>query len=142
MSYSLGFSQAIAVVLFVADKVDQGMYDFVPTKALSEQLGIATPSAVKILQALNRANIIETREGAKGGVRLARAANNISIADIFAAVEQNRPLFRSDIRFNVSGSKPSKASAAIADVLNNAEMAMKKSLASQNISNLMRRINR
>ena len=142
MSYSLGFTQAIAVVLFVTDKVQQGIYDFVPTKALSDQLGIARPSAVKILQALSRAGIIDTREGAKGGVRLARAATKITVADIFSAVEQDRPLFRSDLNFAVSGSKPSKASAAIASLLNDAEAAMKKSLATQSISNLMQKINR
>jgi len=142
MSYSLGFSQAIAVVLLVADKVEQGIYDFVPTKVLSEQLGIATPSAVKILQALNRGGIIETREGAKGGVRLARAARKISLADIFSAVEQDRPLFRTDLSFKVTGSKPNKASAEIASLLNEAEAAMKKSLANQSILNLMQKINR
>lgn len=33
MSYSLAFSQAIFTVIFVADKVRQGIYDFVPTQA-------------------------------------------------------------------------------------------------------------
>lgn len=142
MSYSLGFSQAIAVALFVADKVRQGIHDFVPTKALSEQLGIAGPSAVKILQALNRAGIIETREGAKGGVRLARAPSKVTVLDVFTAIEADRPLFRSDLNFNVSGKKPIQASDVILSVLGNAETAMKQRLKGTTIESLLRQINR
>ena len=74
-----------------------------PTKELSESLNIARPSAVKILQSLNRTGIIETREGAKGGVRLAVSPEEITILDIFNAIEHNRPLFRLDLRIRVSG---------------------------------------
>jgi Rrf2 family protein len=141
MSYSLGFSQAIAVVLFVADKVQQGIYDFVPTKALSEQLGIATPSAVKILQALNRAGIIETREGARGGVRLAKPPSRVSLLDVFSAVEADRPLFRTDLSFTVAGAKPTRARSAIGAVLDDAEAAMKRRLQGTSVSTLLKQIN-
>lgn len=141
MSYSLGFSQAIAVVLFVADKVQQGMYDFVPTKALSEQLGIATPSAVKILQVLNRAGIIETREGARGGVRLAKPPARVSLLDVFSAVEADRPLFRTDLSFTVAGAKPTRARGAISAVLQDAETAMKRRLQATSVSALLKQIN-
>ena len=50
-----------------------------------------------------RAGIIESREGANGGVRLALAPEKITIRDIFAAIEQERPLFQTNIRLNVSG---------------------------------------
>lgn len=142
MSYSLGFSQAIVVALFVADKVRQGMHEFVPTKALSEQLGIAGPSAVKILQALNRVGIIETREGAKGGVRLARAPSKVTVLDVFAAIEADKPLFRSDLTFNVTGKKPTQASEAILAVLSDSETAMKQKLKSTTIESLLQKTNR
>lgn len=74
MSYSLAFSQSVITVLFVADKVQQGIYDFVPTQEISDALNIPKPSAVKILQSLNRAGIIETREGAKGGCTVGNVA--------------------------------------------------------------------
>jgi Rrf2 family protein len=82
---------------YVADKLQQGVYDFVPTKQLSEDLSIAGPTAVKILQSLNRVGLIETREGTKGGIRLAVPASDITILDIFNAIENERPLFRSDL---------------------------------------------
>ena len=62
MSYSLAYTQAIVAVLYVADKVQQKMFDFVPTKQLSEDLNIPRPSAVKILQALHGAGIIADRK--------------------------------------------------------------------------------
>ncbi|HNB42397.1 MAG TPA: Rrf2 family transcriptional regulator, partial [Anaerolineales bacterium] len=91
MSYSLSFSQAIFTVLFVGDKVEQGFFDFVPTKELSAALNIPNPTAVKILGSLANAGIIETREGSRGGVRLAKPAKQITLLDVFNAIEAGKP---------------------------------------------------
>ncbi len=141
MSYSLAFSKAIITVLFVSDKVQQGMYDFVPTKVLSESLNIAAPTAVKILQSLNRAGIIETREGAKGGVRLMKNPSDISVLDLLTAIEFDRPLFRTDLNINVVGDKPTKGQDAIQNLLGNAESAMKASLKGVSVQDLITEIN-
>ncbi len=141
MSYTLTFSKAVLLVLFVADKVRLGQYDFVPTKVLSEALNIAGPTAVKIIQALNRAGIVETREGARGGVRLARQANSISVLDILEAIEINRPLFRDDFNINITGTKPTLGQKAISDVLKKAEQEMKNQLKEKSIADLIADIN-
>ena len=141
MSYSLAFSQAIITVLFVADKIQQGIYDFVPTKELSEALNIARPSAVKILQSLQRVGIIETREGAKGGVRLAKLPAEITILDIFTAIEQERPLFRHDLQIRVTGAKPTRGRQVILNTLTSAEEAMKDKLADVTVENLLNQLN-
>lgn len=141
MSYSLAFSQSILAVLYVADKVQQGIYDFVPTQELSDSLNIAKPSAVKILQNLNRSGIIETREGAKGGVRLAMFPSEITMLDIFNAIEHNRPLFRPALRLNVTGKKPEIGQQVVSEVLTAAEEAMKVSLRETTIADLLSKIN-
>jgi len=141
MSYSLAFSKAILVVLFVADKVKQGMFDFVPTKAISQALDIPAPTAVKILQSLNRAGIIETREGARGGVRLAKPLTQINVLDILNAIEQERPLFRTDLKINVTGEKPTRSQRAVLGVLQDAENKMKASLKSVTLAELIAKIN-
>lgn len=141
MSYSLAFSQSILAVLYVADKVQQGIYDFVPTQELSDSLNIAKPSAVKILQNLNRSGIIETREGAKGGVRLAMFPSEITMLDIFNAIEHNRPLFRPTLRLNVTGKKPEIGQQVVSEVLTAAEEAMKASLRETTIADLLSKIN-
>ena len=141
MSYSLSFSQAIVTVLFVGDKVEQGFYDFVPTKELSEALNIARPTAVKILGNLAGAGIIETREGAKGGVRLALPPAEITIMDIFQAIESGKALFRHDFELGVTGEKPTRAQGAILDILNEAEAAMHNRLGQTTIADLLSIVN-
>lgn len=137
MSYSLAFSQAIITVIYVADKVQQGTFDFVPTKQLSDALNIARPSAVKVLGKLSAAGIIETREGAKGGVRLAVAAETITILDIFEAIEGGRRLFRQDFNLHVTGDRPTQVQEQVAGVLTSAETAMKTQLATITLTDLL-----
>lgn len=141
MSYSLGFSQAIVATVYIADKVQQGFYEFTPTTQLAQDLNIPRPTAVKILQSLNQAGIIETREGAKGGVRLAKAADAVTILDIFMAVERERPLFQTRLNFNVTGNKPTLAQEAISTLLTDAEAAMKNELQQTTIADLITTIN-
>ena len=141
MSYSLSFSQAIFTVLFVGDKVGQGFYDFVPTRELSTALNIPNPTAVKILGSLASAGIIETREGSHGGVRLARPPQEISLLDVFTAIETGRPMFRQDYRLKVTGEKPTRAQQSVFAVLSEAETAMKSRLAQTTIAHLMAAIN-
>ena len=141
MSYSLAFSQAILTVLFVGDKVEQGYYDFVPTKELSTSLNIARPTAVKILGSLVGAGIIETREGAKGGVRLAKTPADVTILDVFTAVEPGKPMFRHDFELRVSGEKPTRAQQAVLQILTDAEAAMATQLAQTTIADLLAVLN-
>lgn len=141
MSYSLGFSQAVVATVYIADKVQQGFFEFTPTTQLSKDLNIPRPTAVKILQNLNQAGIIETREGAKGGVRLAKAADQITVLDIFVAIERERPLFQTRLNINATGSKPTLVQEAISTLLTDAEAAMKNELSQTTIANLMAAIN-
>ena len=142
MSYSLSFSQAIFTVLYVGDKVTQGFYDFVPTKELSASLNIPAPSAVKILGSLANAGIIETREGSRGGVRLAKQPQDITLLNVFTAIETGKPMFRQDYKLRVTGKKPSRAHQSVYAILTDAEEAMKSHLAQTTIANLMEELNK
>lgn len=142
MSYSLAFTQAIFCTLFVSDKVRQGFFDFVPTGKMAEALNLTAPTAVKILQSLNRAGIIETREGANGGVRLAVPPAQVTLLDILNAIEGGRPLFHAAVRLRVTGEKPTRAQAGIARILADAENAMKSALKNIIIDDLIRELNR
>jgi Rrf2 family protein len=138
VSYSLAFSQAIAITVFVAAKVEACQYDFVPTKELAETLNIAPPTAVKIIHSLSSVGLIETREGAKGGVRLAKTAAEITLLDVFNAVEQQRPLFRFDSALRISDEKQERVKQAIFKALGHAKKAMHESLATTTIADLYR----
>ena len=142
MSYSLSFSQAIFTVLFIGDKVMQGFYDFVPTKEISAALNIPNPTVVKILGNLASARIIETREGSRGGVRLAKQPQDITLLDLFTAIETNTPMFRQDYKLRVTGEKPTRAQKSVYSILSNVESTMKSQLAQTTIADLITTINK
>ncbi|WP_033073779.1 SUF system Fe-S cluster assembly regulator [Sphingopyxis sp. MWB1] len=54
---------------------------------LAEQTGIPAPTAQKLVSNLARAGLLVASRGSGGGVRLARPAATINIADIIEAVE-------------------------------------------------------
>lgn len=141
MSYSLAFSQAIMIVIYVADKVEQGMFDFVPTGQISESLNIPRPTAVKILGNLTGAGIIETREGAKGGVRLAISPAEVTILQVFEAVEAGKPLFREDFQLRATGVRPTRAQQEVLNIFTSAETAMRAQLNQNTIAGLLALLN-
>ena len=54
---------------------------------LAEGSGLPTPTVSKILAALAREGVLVSQRGVKGGYRLARAPEAISVADIIAALD-------------------------------------------------------
>lgn len=140
MSYGTSIGHALAVTMFVADKVRRGMFEFVPSREISIQLGIKGPTLVKILQSLHHAGLIETREGARGGVRLARPASELTPKDVFDAIENRRPVFQIDLAFQVKGDIPDRAARTIRSVFDDAATSLESSLASQTIAQLIAKL--
>lgn len=137
MAYSVSISQGISIVLYIAVKMEECKYEFLTTKAISEKLNIALPSAVKILNSLTSAGITVTREGAKGGVLLAKSPRDISLLDIFLAIEHEKPLFKTKFNFNITGEKVTSLTNKILFSLGDAEKAMKDSLEKTSIQDLL-----
>ena len=137
MSYSLSYSKAILVVIFISDKIQQGMYEFLSTQMISEVLSIPKPTLVKILQELTRAGIIETKEGKNGGIRLLKAPKDITLLEIFDAIEQGKPLFQTSFNIMAEGKRPDRAVKKVTYLLTNAEDQMKKSLATKTIQQIL-----
>ncbi len=65
-----------------------------PASRLAEYHGVPGPYLAKSLQALMRAGIVESRAGRNGGYRLARPAHDISLLDVFEAIEGDGTFFR------------------------------------------------
>lgn len=127
MSYPLGVWQALLVGVYVADKVRLGEYDFVPTSRLAQDLSIPAASVARLLGSLSRAGIIETREGAGGGVRLAVPPEQVSLLGIVEAVDPGR-LFRTEAVPAVTGPTPTPRQHALRGALGRAEDAMRSAL--------------
>ncbi|HEX2623575.1 MAG TPA: Rrf2 family transcriptional regulator [Phototrophicaceae bacterium] len=140
MSYSLAFSEAVFILIFVGSKVEQGLYEFIPTGKISQELDIPPSTAGMILRRLNRSGIIETREGANGGIRLAIPPEKLTVFAIFEAIEQERPLFQINQHPKLTGEKAGKAQQAMLQLFNTAESAMKAELKRITIRDLMNKI--
>jgi Rrf2 family protein len=65
-----------------------------PTKALAEYHGLSETYLAKHLQALTNARIIESLPGPKGGYRLQRPAEEITVLEVVEAIDGREPLFR------------------------------------------------
>lgn len=140
MSYSTAFPHAILAMIYVTDKVRQGKYDYVSTQQISAELNIPPSTTGLIIRYLSRAGLVETREGAKGGIRHARAPETITVYDIFKAIEQERPLFQTNLQPRVTGSKPTRAQQAIAATLHAAEEAMLRQLRQTTLAELLQEL--
>lgn len=78
-----------------------------------------------------------TREGAKGGVLLAKAPEDITILDVFLAIEHERALFKTKFDFNIEGDTVNLLKSKVAGCLIGAEDEMKNSLKKIKISDLL-----
>lgn len=66
----------------------------IPLSAISERRGISLAYLEQLFVALRRAGLVGSARGRSGGYRLARAAQDISIAEIMAAVEEGTTMTR------------------------------------------------
>ncbi len=140
MSYSLSFTKAILVVIFVADKIRQKQFEFLSTADISKFLSIPKPTLVKILQSLHAANIIETKEGKQGGIRLMKDASKITIVEILEATEKGKNLFQTSFNILAEGKRPDNAQRLIKNVLSNAEIKMKAELGKTTIAEILKKL--
>ncbi|MBB4400724.1 MULTISPECIES: Rrf2 family transcriptional regulator [Rhizobium/Agrobacterium group] len=86
-----GVEQAIHSVGMLAGLSEGGVLS---AAALAEFHGVSTSYLLKHLQSLSNAGIVATVPGPKGGYRLARTTDRITLLDIVLAVEGPQPAFR------------------------------------------------
>lgn len=91
-----GVEQAIHCMLMLSGLNADGA---MPAAALAEYHGVSTSYLLKHLQALAGAGLLTSVPGPRGGYRLGRAAEKISLLDVVIALEGAGPAFRcSEIR--------------------------------------------
>ncbi len=137
MSYSLSFSKAILVIVFIADKMRQGQHEFLSTASISQLLNIPKPTLVQIFKNLTGAGIIQTREGKHGGIRLLKEPNRISLLDIFQAIEQGKPLFNGSFDIMATGKRPEKAQEIVLELFKETQANMEQTLAAKTIGQIL-----
>jgi len=141
MGYSLSFTKSILVVIFISDKIRQNQFEFLSTADISKFLSIPKPTLVKILQNLNSANIIETKEGKQGGIRLMKDPSKITVLEIFEAMETGKPLFQTSFNILAEGKRPNNAQESIKNILTDAENQLKIELSKKTIAEILVEMN-
>lgn len=91
MKMSDGVEQAIHSVAMLVSLSPDGVLS---AAALAEFHGVSTSYLLKHLQSLSGAGILSTVPGPKGGYRLAKEPEGITLLDIVLAVEGPAPAFR------------------------------------------------
>ena len=112
-------------------------------KALAEYHGVSESYLLKHLQALTAAGLCESVPGPRGGYRLARPADQITVLDVVLAIEGSQWAFRcADIRKRGPAALEPDAAVyrrlcAINATMLRAEAAWRDSLRAQTLADLM-----
>lgn len=136
---------AIHCLLFLVNNEQKPL----SSRDLAELQGISASFLAKIFPKLEKAGIVAAQEGVRGGYLLARPAQEISFLDVVDAIEGDKPLFDcQNIREKCSvfnNNPPLWATdgvCAIHAVMQQAEKAMRISLASHTLADIAERFGR
>lgn len=81
--------------------VDPAAGASISSKDLAEFQGVSPSLVAKLFTQLQKAGIVESAEGIRGGYRLAKPPADISVFDVVRAVDGDKPLFQcKEIRAN------------------------------------------
>ncbi len=137
MSYSTAFSQAVSIMLYVSVKIKDEHFEYLSTKRIAESLNIPVPTATKVIRKLNAAGLLDSKIGIDGGMSLTRNIKDITLYDVFIAVEQGKPLFRVHTNYNISGEVVENAKQRLLNAIDMTEKNMCKSLKSITLMDLL-----
>lgn len=145
--YSAGVEYGIHCLLFLADERGDSRESSV--RALAELQGVPQELLAKVFTRLAKANLVVATEGVRGGFKLARPADEITVLDIVRAIDGQKSIFECrEIRGRCAvfdGSPPEWAlsgTCSIHAVMLTAQKRMEEALAQQTVLDLARRVGR
>lgn len=128
MAYSTALSQGISILLYIHALSEENCSNYLSTKLISEQLNIPVPTTVKVIRNLNNAKLTMAKEGAKGGILLAQPLSEITMLDVFLAVEPGKDLFKVHTDVTLQGQDVDDVKQKVIHHLDGAEIAMQNYL--------------
>jgi Rrf2 family protein len=118
-----------------------GTNEPVSTARLASTFDLPPPYLNKHLQALVRAGILTSTPGVRGGFRLARPPEEVTLMEVVAAIEGTESAFRcTEIRQRGAGAgRPEdfRRQCVITTAIRKAELAWRRELASQTLADMM-----
>jgi len=117
--------------------MEEGHYEYLSTKYISQKLNIPSPSVSKILKYLLSSGLVETKEGAGGGILLRKSSKDITLLDVFLAIENQKSLFK---KGNIGrlNEKAENIVVNMNEALTGVEETMKESLKSTTLYDLIK----
>lgn len=85
MTGLLNIPESLSIALHVCLWIADGDRAYRPSPKIAAELGFSYNHLAKIVQRLVHADLLETERGPRGGIRLARAAQSITLLDIYEA---------------------------------------------------------
>jgi Rrf2 family protein len=145
--YSAGVEYGIHCLLFLLD--ERGDSREASVRDLAQLQGVPHEYLAKVFTKLARAKLVVATEGVRGGFRLARPSDEITLLDIVNAIDGRKAIFECrEIRERCAlfdGSPPDWATdgiCAIHGAMLTAQKRMEEALAQQTILDLGRRFGR
>ncbi|MEB0043146.1 MULTISPECIES: Rrf2 family transcriptional regulator [unclassified Pseudomonas] len=145
--YSAGVEYGIHCLIFLVG--ERGESREASVRELAELQGVPLDYLAKIFTKLAKANLVVATEGVRGGFKLAKPSDEISILDIVNAIDGRKLIFDCrEIRGRCAlfeGSPPSWAlegSCAVHAAMSVAQNRMEEALAQQTILDLARKLGR
>lgn len=141
--YSAGVEYGIHCMLWLAD--DKGDTRDASVRELAEMQGVPQELLAKIFTRLAKASLVVATPGVRGGFKLARPSNEISVLDIVRAIDGEKSIFECrNIRSRCAvfdGTPPEWAmsgTCGIHAVMLTAQKRMEEALAQQTVLDLVR----
>jgi Rrf2 family protein len=140
-----GVEYGLHCLLYLVEPLDESRP--ASARALAELQGVPVEYVAKLFTKLQKAGLVVATEGARGGFRLARPAGSISVLDVIAAIDGEKPLFECrDIRGQCAvfcGKRPAWARRGVCSIhaiMLEAEARMRKVLASRTLADIAERV--
>ena len=88
MSTLFAFPDATSIALHTCVFLTmQPQGEYYSTRIISDEFGFSVHHVAKIVQKLARAGLLDTSRGGQGGIRLKRTPSEISVYDVYSAIE-------------------------------------------------------
>ncbi|MGP7815790.1 RrF2 family transcriptional regulator [Niallia sp. 01092] len=141
MSYSIAFSQATEIILYISIKSEEEQSKYLSIQSISEKLNMPIPSVKRLVGLLKNEGLITSKTGISGGLMLMKKTQNITLFDIFKAIEGSKAMFKFYQGFDVSkfehAQQVEKQLNQVSDLLNEAEQAMLEVLKKKTVWEIM-----
>lgn len=87
MQHNLRISEAASLALHAMALLAGDERRARPTREMAETLNVSDHHLAKVMQRLGRAGLVQSQRGPRGGFRLARQRESISLLEVYEAVE-------------------------------------------------------